>query len=80
MDLERWRRIESIYHSALERPPDPRRAFLAEACQGDGELRRQVEVLLSQSESTDDLVGRPVWEVVASATETSSVLTPGARF
>jgi len=43
---ERWRRIEDIYHHALERAETQRAAFLEEACGGDEGLRREVESLL----------------------------------
>src|SRR5215471_19584287 len=46
MENQRWQRIESIYHAALEREPGAREAFLAQACAGDEELRREVEELL----------------------------------
>jgi Tol biopolymer transport system component len=45
---ERWHKIEQIYHTALEREPGGRSAFLDQACQGDVELRREVEALLAQ--------------------------------
>ena len=48
MDPERWKRIEEIYHSALEHEPGGRTAFLAEACHSDADLRREVEGLLAQ--------------------------------
>ena len=79
MDRERWRRIEELYHSALERAPNLRSPFLAESCREDNELRRQVEVLLMQSDATDDLVGRPVWEAVAVAAGTSDGPTSGTK-
>jgi hypothetical protein len=46
MKHERWRQIEQLYHAALEREPGARDAFLAQACAGDEELRREVEELL----------------------------------
>src|SRR5215469_5917269 len=46
MDPHRWTKIESLYHAALERQPDQRSAYLAEACTGDSGLRREVESLL----------------------------------
>ena len=35
MDKERWQQIEMLYHAALERAPDERAAFLADACGDD---------------------------------------------
>jgi eukaryotic-like serine/threonine-protein kinase len=55
-----WRRAEDLFHAALERPPETRRAFLGEACAGDTELRRQVELLLSKDERAGDFLEEPV--------------------
>src|SRR5262245_51213015 len=46
MKPERWKQIERLYHTALERESGARDAFLAQACAGDEELRREVEELL----------------------------------
>ncbi len=46
MERNRWQRTEELYHAALERAPDERAAFLAEACADDSDLRREVEELL----------------------------------
>jgi predicted ATPase/serine/threonine protein kinase len=43
---ERWRRIKDVLASALEREPDERPRFVAEACGGDAELRGAVESLI----------------------------------
>ena len=51
MTPERWRQIEELYHSAREREPGQRSALLEEACRGDEELRRKVELLLAQDPS-----------------------------
>jgi len=48
MQPERWRKIEEIYHAALECEESRRPAFLAEACAGDGALREEVESLLAE--------------------------------
>jgi len=55
---ERWQRIEEIYHSVLNIDPSRRDGFLAQACGGHGELRREVESLLAQDGDTGRL-GRP---------------------
>jgi serine/threonine protein kinase len=76
---ERLQQVEELYHSAREREPDGRAAFLAEACRGDKELRREVESLLAQSGS-GDVMERPALEVAAGllADETVTQLTVGA--
>jgi serine/threonine protein kinase len=45
----RRRQIEEIFHSALERPPQSRQAFLDSACGGDYDLRSQIELLLARA-------------------------------
>ena len=47
MSPQNWDRVEQLFHSALERSPEARGSFLDEACGGDADLRRQVELLLS---------------------------------
>jgi serine/threonine protein kinase/predicted ATPase len=46
----RWAHIQDLLSAALERVPEERRAFLAEACGEDGDLRREVESLLAAHE------------------------------
>ncbi len=44
---DRWRQLDQLYRTALERDPAARAAFLDEACRGDDTLRRDVELLLA---------------------------------
>ncbi len=46
MKPERWKRIEQLFNSALEREASERAAFLEEACEGDEALLREVRSLL----------------------------------
>ena len=48
----RWRRIETLFHQAAEVDPALRDAFIAEACQGDTELRAELDSLLSSADQT----------------------------
>ena len=76
MNPERWRQIEELYHSALELDAARLDGFLAEACQDDADLRREVESLLAQSGSTEPLVDQTAWSGAdTSAAQTS--LKPG---
>ena len=47
---ERHARLKELFFAARETAPEERDAFLAEACEGDSELLREVEALLSYSE------------------------------
>src|SRR5262245_2876685 len=46
MTPERWRQIEEIFQTIIERPPDERKSLLTQYCGGDAELRHEVESLL----------------------------------
>ena len=56
MSDDRWRRIEELFHAAADLAPAERSAFLARACDGDDELRRQVEALLTQDAAQDNVL------------------------
>ena len=79
MDPERWRKIERLYHLALEQEPGQRNRALAEACQDDAELREEVESLLAQSGGTERLVDKTAWAEADDLTATGAVLAAGAR-
>jgi len=57
---ERWRRIEELFHAALDLEPHARPDFLEQACGSDNELRQEVESLLDSSGKTIDFVPQAV--------------------
>ena len=65
MEPERWREIERVYHLAREQAADRRAAFLEQTCGGDGELRREVESLLSHAEGAEEYLKAGVMEAAA---------------
>jgi serine/threonine protein kinase len=64
MTSERWRKIEALYHAAQEQDSDKRIAFLTGACNGDDDLKREVEVLLAQ-DSDGNILDSPASELLA---------------
>src|SRR5262245_37053943 len=56
MRHERWKQIEQLYNAALEHESGARDAFLAQACAGDDELRREVEELLSYDGADESFI------------------------
>jgi eukaryotic-like serine/threonine-protein kinase len=64
---DRWNDVEPIVRAALERASHERMAFVADACAGDGELRRQVESLLSHDTATDTFLSTPAAALIAAA-------------
>src|ERR1700737_2012025 len=67
MDQERWRRVEGLFHAALERAPEMRAAFLDVACSQDAELRQELESLLALHASRDGILDRPVADLLIDA-------------
>jgi serine/threonine protein kinase/Tol biopolymer transport system component len=65
MDPERWKQIEKLYHSVLNREPKGRAAFLKEACGGDEALRQEVESLLDHQQSAESFIEVPAMKVAA---------------
>ncbi len=59
MTAERWRQIESLFAQAAECPPGERPAFLARVCEGDEDLRRELESLLACDAPDQRLVEIP---------------------
>jgi serine/threonine protein kinase len=64
---DRWRQVEELFHSALEREPDRRGAFLDEACDGDPDLRQQVEELLTSFQDAGDFIDKTPFDGAISA-------------
>ena len=54
MDSQRWAQIEELFHRTAECDPAQRARLLDEACNGDSDLRRKVEALLSNDQSVND--------------------------
>ena len=59
MTPERWQQVNELFHSALEREPSQRAAFLNQACAGDHELRKEVESLIGSHENTGSFINAP---------------------
>ena len=71
---ERWRQIERLYHSALERSSREREAFLESECRGDEGLQLEVRSLLSRAASAEHVLDGPGAAVAAQMSQ------PGPRF
>lgn len=62
-DEEQWRRVETLFHEALDVEPAQRAAFLDRECKGDAALRKEVEELLASSEKATLLLAQPIESV-----------------
>src|SRR5205085_7575198 len=79
-DVERWRRIETLYQGALELDGAERAAFLDQTCAGDDALRAEVASLLESRAEADSFLAAPAMQVVARAiaSEQDDVIAGGA--
>ena len=67
MQPERWRQIEQLLRSALERQENERAAFLKEACAEDDAFRHELESLLAYQGQAEKFMEAPALEVEAKA-------------
>lgn len=74
---EHWRKVEELYHSALERASSEREAFLAHACSNDRGLLDDVASLLAEDE-IPAFLDRTAAEAGADLLD-EEPLEPGAR-
>ncbi|MBV9926739.1 MAG: protein kinase [Acidobacteria bacterium] len=65
MTPERYQRVKELFHSALERTPEERPAFLAEACGDDTALLAKVEALVAANEQPGSFMDAPAYAVAA---------------
>jgi serine/threonine-protein kinase len=63
MKLERWKKVNDLFQSAVERAPGDRASFLDEACHGDEGLRREVGSLLTSHERSENFIELPAFQV-----------------
>ena len=63
MKAERWKQVNDLFQSTVDRAPGERAAFLDEACHGDEGLRREVESLLTSYERSENFIELPAFEV-----------------
>src|SRR5258708_1550454 len=65
MNVELWRKVEVLFHAALERSPETRPAFLEANCGADTDLRRHVNVLLAKEEQAGSFLEIPPLEDIS---------------
>jgi hypothetical protein len=71
---DRWSRIQALYRAATEQDAEQRAAFLDAACEGDVQLRLDLESLLAQSPSAEGFLSEP-----AVITAAWMITSPGSR-
>ncbi|MCD9188602.1 MAG: protein kinase [Pyrinomonadaceae bacterium] len=59
MNKEKWQEISKIFHLALKKNADELPAFLDSVCEGDSEMRLELERLINASFSEDSFIDSP---------------------
>ena len=65
MTPERWKQIDELAQSALDRDGDQRAGFLDEACAGDDALRREVESQIAYQQQASKFLEEPAFKHAA---------------
>jgi serine/threonine-protein kinase len=65
MNADRWKRVEALFHAAIELPEHSRDDFLRRACGEDPSLRQDVENLIAQSRNDSKSVHQIVKDAAA---------------
>ena len=65
MNPQRWQQVNDLFHSAIERAPEERAAFLNEACRGDESLCCEVKALLDSLERTENFSESPAFGIAS---------------
>src|SRR5215470_8847921 len=80
MTPERWRQVNELFHSALKYDPAQRGSYLNQVCDGDQELRQEVESLISSHQNSDDFIeGYPIEAATRLFAEDRPDLSAGQR-
>ncbi len=76
----RWRQLEVLFLEVVELDPKDRAAYLDKHCNGDSELRAEVEALVHSSDSAPQFLDVPIMGAVKKiADENALALSPGIR-
>src|SRR5215470_11210703 len=78
MNPERWRRIEELFRTVVDRPTAERDIYLTRICNGDEELRREVLSLLAR-DTSEDFIRDPIASAALAVTAESPDDLTGRR-
>ncbi len=79
MTPERWKKLDVLFHEALELQGEARAAHLAKVCGDDEQLRAEAERLLVAHEREGSFIDSPVFAETAGPTEESNEFQAGRR-
>jgi eukaryotic-like serine/threonine-protein kinase len=74
-----WERIRALFQRALETPVPHRAALLADACDGNETIRREVESLLAAHDAAKGFLENPAYRVEDDVSDAAPALRSGDR-
>jgi len=78
MTPERWQQVKEIFNSAINYRPEERGVFISQACDGDEDLRSEVESLIASHERSGEFIDEPAFANAATLlANDNSELKPG---
>src|SRR5215813_11786287 len=59
MNPDRWQKLDDLFHAALQHDSRDRKGFVAQSCDGDDELKRELESLLDHHDRASGFIEAP---------------------
>jgi serine/threonine protein kinase/TolB-like protein/Tfp pilus assembly protein PilF len=75
----RWKQVEAVFEQALELPLQERAAFVQSCCDGDAELRREVQSLLDSHVRAGGFIDRPSLFVASDETDRDDAIVASGQ-
>ncbi len=73
MDVARWQKIEEVFNATLELPAHERSTFLDSACGDDGDLRAEIDALLSEVHQSEKFLSESAFSLGAQVLSNESL-------
>jgi eukaryotic-like serine/threonine-protein kinase len=73
MDAERWKRVDDLLQSALQKPAEQQETFLRQACADDSALLQEVRSLLTSHRKAGSFLQNPAVHLSANTSELDAV-------
>ena len=79
MTPERWKKLDALFHAALELEGEARAAHLAKVCGDDEQLRAEAERLIAAHERESSFIDSPIFAEAAALTDDGDESPVGRR-
>src|SRR5262245_41951529 len=79
MTPDRWKKLDALFHEALELQGEARAAHLARACGDDGQLREEAERLIAAHDQEGSFIDSPIFSETEGLTNDDRNMSPVGR-